>query len=587
MPTIRIPLVGSFNQRGIAGNAALVLNEDQRFLNCIFNVVQNPVTGKAAIYAEKRPGWGADSTVSSGIASTGLVKPQMFNSPVSAFGETNSAIYLGSINVGNITGRGLHLTETLINASSHVLIKSSDGTGWYYTDGAKDVLSYTGFTSSGTVTVSTIADTTGIYPGQKITGNTIGAGAMVSTVSFATSTITLTVASTANSTGTLLTKEPIAKILSSNFLTTGTKISAFASMDGFHFYATDDGYINNSDLNTFLAYTATGRLAVQQSPDAAVGVAKQKNAIVVFGLNSKEVFQNAGLAQGSPLLPVPQLAENIGCLDQRSLTQLEDDIYFVSTPSEGDVGIYRMRGFAATRISTPTVDRIIGTAAVNGAIYASSFKLGGYSYAAFCISIAQDGPASDILLESGDFLLLESGDHIVIDDTAGQIAAFVRMLIYNIGLNIWSEWDCNQATFIDATGAGTTNKILATSRFNTSGKVYTIDPSSQGQLYQDDGAPFTMEIRTSKVDLGTSKTKIIDEITLICDEQSAGTASLSWSDDDYQTFSTPRAFDLSQEQPRLTRCGSHRGTRAYKLSHSSNAPFRGEALQITYRVGNS
>src|SRR5260221_352132 len=162
MPTVRIPLAGSFNQRGLDGSAALTLNEDQRFLNCTFNVVQNPITGKSALYVEKRPGWQQDSMVSTGIASTGLIKPQLFNAPLTAFGETNSNVYVGSINVGVITGRALHFTETLISASSSVLIKSSDGTGWYYTTGAKDVLTYTGFTSSGTVNVSTIADTSGL-----------------------------------------------------------------------------------------------------------------------------------------------------------------------------------------------------------------------------------------------------------------------------------------------------------------------------------------------------------------------------------------------------------------------------------------
>jgi hypothetical protein len=249
-----------------------------------------------------------------------------------------------------MSARAIHFTETLINASSSVLMKASDGTGWYYTFGAKDVLTYLGFTSSGLLTVSTIADTTGIYPGQLITGNTIGAGARVSTVNFAASTITLTVANTANSTGAILTKEPIAKILSANFLTTGTHISAFAVKDGFHFYTTDDGYLNNSDLNTFLAYQATGRVAVQASPDPAVGVAVQKNAVVAFGLNTKEVFQNAGNAQGSPLQSVPQMTEYVGCLDQRSITQIEDEIFWVSSPSEGDVGVYRMAGDAATRM---------------------------------------------------------------------------------------------------------------------------------------------------------------------------------------------------------------------------------------------
>lgn len=588
MPTVRIPLVGSFNQRGIDGSAALTLNEDQRFLNCIFSVVQNPITGKSSLYVEKRPGWSADTVVSSGIASTGLIKPQLFNAPLSAFGETNSAVYVGSINVGNITGRGLHFTETLISASSSVLIKSSDGTGWYYTFGAKDVLTYTGFTSSGLLTVSTIADTSGIYPGQLITGNTIGAGARVSTVNMATSTITLTVANTANSTGALITKEPIAKLLSANFNSSvSTYVSKFAVKDGFHFYTTDDGYLNNSDLNTFLSYQASGKIAVQASPDPSVGVAVQKNAVVAFGLNTKEVFQNAGNAQGSPLVTVPQMTEYIGCLDQRSITQIEDDIFWVSSPADGDVGVYRMTGYASARISTPTLDKIIGTAATNGAIYAGSFRLGGYPYAAFSLSIAADGPVLRLLLESGDFLLLESGDHIVLEATAAMVASFVRKLVYNTKLNIWSEWDDSDATFVDSVGSGTNNQLIATSRFNTAGKIYRIDPLAAGVPYMDDGVNYSTEIRTAKIDFGTGNKKYVTQVELIADTVSSGTATLYYSDDDYQSWSAGQTFDLSQDKKNITRLGSHYDGRAYKLVHSDNAPFRAEALEITYRVGTS
>ena len=590
MPTTRIPLVGSFNQRSIDGSSALNANDDQRFLNCAFSVISNPITGKAVAYVEKRPGWIQDSVVSSGIASTGLVKPQLFSVPFSAFGETNSATYVGSINVGNITGRSLHMTETLVSASSYVILKSSDGTAWYYPDGAKDILTYTGFTSTGEFTVSTISSTGGIYNGQLITGNTIGAGARVTSINSATSTIGLSVANITTSTAVALTKEPIAKILSANFVSTGVYRSAFAPMDGYHFYATDDGYIRNSDLNTVTTYSANANLAVQQSPDPPVAVATQKNAVVVFGLNSKEVFQNAGLASGSPLQRLTQAAERIGCIDQRSVTQFENDIFFVATPYEGDVGVYRMRDFAAQRISRASEDRILGTASVNGAIYAQSFRLGGYAYAAFTISLAQDGPASDLLLESGDMILTEAGDLLLLEDLAAQTASFVRKLVYNATLNIWGEWDDEEGTFIDSFGSSTDNQLIATSRFKTDGKIYKIDPLSAGVVYTDDGTTISTEIRTSKIDFGTDDRKYIEEITLIADTVSTAavsTVSLYWSDDDYATWKGPAYFDMTQQKKNVHRLGAHYAGRAYKLVHTANGPFRAQALEIRYSKGLS
>jgi len=580
MPTAKIPLVGSFNTRGIDGDASLAVSEDQRFLNCTFNVVQNPVTGKSTVYAERRAGWGVDSQVSSGLASTGLIKPLDFNAALSAFGETNSAIYVGTNNVGNITGRALHFTETLISGVGCVAIKSSDGTGWYYMDGAKDDLTYVGDTHNGTAIIDSLDNTTGVYVGQAWTGTGIGAAARVLTVDSATQ-VTLTVNSTADGTDISFTKTPIAKILDSDFATSTTYQSAFAAMDGYLFYATDNGYVNNSDLNSVSAYTANARIAVQQEPDPTLAVAVQKNIVVAFGTKSNEKFQNAGFAT-APLQVIKSQVEHVGALDQRSITTLEDDIYFVSTPSEGDVGVYLMRGLQSKRISPPHIDTIIGTFATGGAIYASSFRLGGYPYAAFSLSTASDSGDTELLLESGDVILLETGDSILLEDNPSQTASFVRQLVYNSALNIWGEWDSDEGAFIDSVGSGTSNHLVATSRFKTDGKVYTINPISQGELYQDDGSAYTMEIRTSKV-LDEGKRIFVNTVKLIgWDATNTTMPYLSYSDDDFQTWSTPRQFMMIGGVPTLHRCGSHLGGRSYKVSDSANVPFRASALQINY-----
>ena len=500
MPTVRIPLVGSFNTRGLDGDATITASEDQRFLNAIFNVVQNPVTGKATVYVEKRPGWGVDSIVAANNASTGFIKPQSFNASLTAFGDTNSTIYLGTTSVGTITGRALHFTETIVSSTTYVMIKSSDGTGWYFAEDAASQTSYTGNRTSGSPIISGIASTTGMYVGQAISGTGIPASTRILTVDSGTQ-ITLTANATSGAgTSTTLTKEPIAKILDADFITTGTYISAFAEMDGYLFYTTDDGNLRNSDLNSVTAYTSTNYVAPNMSPDPPVAIARSKNAIIVLGQASKEVFHNAGNATGSPLQRVPQFFERIGTLDQRSVTQVENDIFFVSTPYEGDVGVYRIRDFAAQRISTPSIDRILGTtSATGGAIYASSFRLGGYPYLSLFCSSASDGPESYILLESGDKLLLESGDDIILEGAASEVSSYVRTLVYNATLGLWGEWDCSEMTFVDSVGSGTANQLLATSRVETDGKVYRISPAADGEVYQDDGVAYSLEIRTQGV----------------------------------------------------------------------------------------
>ena len=595
MPTVKLPLAGSPNQRGIDGDAALALSQDQRFLNCTFDVVTNAITGKSTFYVQKRPGWGQSSIPAAGSASTGLIKPQSFTATLAAFGETNSVIYFGTSSVGTITGRALHFTETLISNVGCVAIKSSDGTGWYYMDGAKDVTAYTmDGNNSTTVTdikIAGVAGTAGLYPGQKLTAaSNITAGTRIVSVNSGAFTAVLDTITTGGAFNDLaVTKEPIAKIIDADFVTSGTYIGAFAPMDGYLFYPDDSGYVNNSDQNSVSSYTANARIAVQGAPDPTVGVAIQKNILVAFGTTSNEKFQNTNFTSGSPLQPAKSQIEHYGALDQRSITQLEDDIFYVSTPSEGDVGVYMMRGLNSTRISTSIVDKILGTAAQSGAIYASSFRMGGYPYATFYISTASDGPASNILLENGDIMLMETtpGGNVLMEDTAGQSSSYSMTMAYNAKLNLWSEWDASEATFIDSSGTGTSNQLVATSRCDTAGYVYTINPVADGELYTDAGVAFTMEIRTAKIDHGTNERKVVTSVELIGSDSSAGnTPYLSYSDDDYQTWSTPRAFNTSRARPFLTRCGSYEGQRAYKITDSSDAPFRAQALKITYELGN-
>jgi hypothetical protein len=493
MKSVTIPLIGSYNQRGLDGNLALTQSQDQRFLNCTFNLVQNPVTGKSDLYLEKRPGWKQSLVVAAGSASTGLIKPLKMNATISAFGDTNSTIYYGTTSVGVITGLAIHFKETIISGEVHTTIRSSDGTGWYYVDGAKDNLAYTadGYNST-TITdikVGGVNDTTGLYVGQKLTAATnIAAGSRIVSIDAAAYTAVLDTATTGGVFNDVaITKEPIAKIIDSDFTTTGDYISAFEEMDGRLYYSVStDGTARNSDINSVTSFPASGTLPVNMSPDEPRAVARQKNALLVLGGASIEMYTNSGNAFGSPLQRQTSAFSRVGVLDQHSLTILEDDIYFASSSYEGDIGVYRISGFEPKRISTSTIEKIMGNVSSSGGtFYASSFRLGGYPYFSLVLSTASE-TTSKRLLESGDYRLIEGGtDKRLLNGNPASSASYVRTLVYNAGLNIWSEWDCTVATFIDSVGSSTNNQLIATSRVETGGKIYTINPVSDGQLYQD------------------------------------------------------------------------------------------------------
>lgn len=583
MPTARIPLVGSFNQRTIDGERVLDASQDQRFLNCSFNVVQNPITQKATIYVEKRPGWKVDAIVAANNISTGLIKTDSLSQIISAFGDTNSTIYDGQVSVGTITGRALYFSETFISGTGFVLIKSSDGTGWYYADDAKDQTAYVGDVHNGTAVIDSLDTTVGMYVGQAISGTDIAAGARILTVDSA-SQITLNANSTGDGTDTAITKVPVAKILDADFVTSGTSVTAFVEMDGYLFYGNSDGKVYNSDLNSITAHTSTGFISAQMAPDPPNALARHKNMVLCFGHSSMEAFYNAGNATGSPLARAPQFFTRHGALDQKSVAVLVDDIYFVTSAKYGDVQVVRLRNLSPQVVSTPNVSRILGTfASSGGAVYLSAWQLGGYNHIS-TVTTTQVESGSMLLMETGEKLLLETGDDILLEEDPNSVGSFGRMLVSNVDLGVWSEWDCQLATFVVGIGSGATSQLIATSRVDDDGKVYRIKPSSDGAVYTDDGSAYTMEVRTSKIDHGTENRKFVKSIRLVADEQSTGTVTLEASDDDYANWVSLGTFDLTQKDKRIYGCGSYTGGRAYRLQHTAAAPCRAEALEIEYEA---
>ena len=584
MTTVRIPLVGSFNQRSIDGAVSLSSELDQRFLNCAFTVVKNPVTGSDVVYVEKRPGVSVDTLVDADEFSTGLLKSQSLTSIISGFGSTNSIIYVGPTNVGTITGQALHFSETLIGSTSYILIKSSDGTGWFFAEDAADDLSYVGNTNT-SITIDSLDSTAGMYVGQEISGTDIVAGTRIASIVSA-SAITVDTATTGTTVDVTITKTPIAKIIDADFASTADYISALVPMDGYLFYTTSDGKINNSNLNSVTDYTAIDFLSAQMYPDPTVAIVRSKNLLGIFGTGSLEIFKNVGNANGSPLQSIPENCIRIGTNNQLGVTTLEDDVYFVGTSTYGDIQVFRLKNLQVEKVSTPIIDRILGTqSTTGGTFFVSGFQLGGYKYVIVTVGTVTQQSSDNLLLEGGDDLLLEDGSSfLLLEGSATVLGTFNRQLVYNVDLNVWSEWDCEELTFVVGQGAGAYNKLLMSSRFLDTGYIYKISPGSDAEVYADNGTNYDMEIRTSRINFGTSKRKFIPSIKLICDELSSGSVTLEASDDNYVTWKTLGTFDLTVAEPKITRCGSHKGGRAYRLTHSTDSFFRAEALEIDYVV---
>jgi hypothetical protein len=108
--------------------------------------------------------------------------------------------------------------------------------------------------------------------------------------------------------------------------------------------------------------------------------------------------------------------------------------------------------------------------------------------------------------------------------------------------------------------------------------VYVIDPTAF--VWQDDSQEYTMRVQLASLDFGTRHRKSFTYLELVGDIQNeTATTNVSWSDDDYQSYSTSRAVDMATNRPRLQRCGTAY-RRAFVLENATNTPWAAEALEL-------
>ena len=122
----------------IVGKTTQATDKDARFINCFAQTVSDPITGQKKLCVVKRPGFGTQSTPSSGNAGYAIMVwtgAGNGTAVISAFGATNSTIYSATSSLGAITGRCTGITETSINGTATLAVTSTDNTGWYYDTG--------------------------------------------------------------------------------------------------------------------------------------------------------------------------------------------------------------------------------------------------------------------------------------------------------------------------------------------------------------------------------------------------------------------------------------------------------------------
>src|SRR5690606_27018555 len=90
--------------------------------------------------------------------------------------------------------------------------------------------------------------------------------------------------------------------------------------------------------------------------------------------------------------------------------------------------------------------------------------------------------------------------------------------------------------------------------------------------------------QTNLLDFETMNRKFLHRLSLVGNANNIATISVSWTDDDYQTWSPPRQIPMSSSRPAIVNCGYFR-QRGFRFEYFGEPDLRMQAMELTYNVG--
>jgi hypothetical protein len=258
-----------------------------------------------------------------------------------------------------------------------------------------------------------------------------------------------------------------------------------------------------------------------------------------------EAFYDAGNAAGSPLGEVQGAKMNYGCALARSVQDVGGDLVWLGATREGTLCVVQVANAQAKVVSTPAIDRVL-----------ESFNLTGGGSTTWSWSAKEGGHR-----------------FYGLTNTVANIT-----LVYDLSVGLWYQWTDPNGNYLPYVGS-TSMKINGTGKsvflHATSGATFNLDI----RTYGDNGVPFPVDIYTPNYTGGSLRQKTLGRMDIVGDMVTGSTLNVSWSDDDYQTFSSPIALDLGLPRPQVSGLGAF-NRRAFHFNHLGNYPFRIEQVDL-------
>jgi len=385
-------------------------------------------------------------------------------------------------------------------------------------------------------------------------------------------------------------------------------------LDGYFAVMDTRATIRTSGLNDPLAWNALDFITAQVEPGDGVALAKTQSYIVAFKEWSTEFFYDAGNPTGSPLSPVTNGFNLVGCASGDSVASLDGILFWVSKTRQKGRGVHMMRGLEEAQISTPDIERVLNLSNLS-TVYSYGVKIAGHAFYILTMTDINMTLVYDMSSKSWSQwssltpTTSKSVTSITLVDTTATVVCTGHGLVdgdatnisgsnqsaYN-GIKCISYVDANTFTFQTTMGTTSpaTGTILSTGYVETYFK-YTkyinalnkdlVQHETDGTLceltetaYSDVGNPVNVLIRTGKFDGDNTDLKRFSAVEIIGNKV-ASNAYIRHSGDDYVTYTPYRPVDLNQTRSIVRRLGADR-RRSFDIKHIDSTSLQLSAIDV-------
>lgn len=272
------------------------------------------------------------------------------------------------VELGNVAGAS---PVNMVDNGTQLFIAA--GANGYIYNNTNLVLSCN--TTNGSPNITT-TDTSALWVNLPVSGPGIPAGAAISSITN-TTTFVISANATATATGVDLTISPLFSQITD---------PDFPGAVGVGFL---DGYFvfNEPNSQRFwvtapyngLSIDALDFASAEGSPDDLVTLIVDHREVWLFGVNTVEVWYNAGLPD-FPLQRIQGAFNEIGCLAAYSVAKLDNGLFWLGRDARGNGIVYRSKGYTGERISTHAVEWQIQQYATLSDAVAYTYQQDGHAF---------------------------------------------------------------------------------------------------------------------------------------------------------------------------------------------------------------